>query len=207
MSNEFIITALTFLNKKKTLVTINYEAAFSLYNSEIRKFNLKEGAMVSEEQLVQIREEILYPRARERAVYLTLGSFKTSAEIFSKLRAGYYPQDVCERVLQFLTEYGYVNDYEYAKAYVGSHIPKKSVRYVSNALRTKGIAENIIGQVLQGVKEDEAQTIVRLIEKKGVRPDELDYRERTRLCASLMRKGYDYDDICKAVNCLIHKNR
>lgn len=51
---EYLITSLKQVTSKRELVYINYEPAFALYSTEIRKFQLKEGQELDEGRYEEI---------------------------------------------------------------------------------------------------------------------------------------------------------
>lgn len=200
MKNNHQITGIRELNSKKKIIFIDENAAFSLYNSEVRQLRFEEGTEVSDEQLYEIEETILWPRAKERALNLLSTAWKTRGEILSKLEAGYYPETIRIRVAQFLEEYGYLNDYEYVKAYIREKCPKKSIRMIQGELRKKGVQEEVIQKVLAELNPDEKEAILKYISKKAPNLSQLDYKARSKLFMALLNKGYSYEIISEILN-------
>ena len=64
------IMAVTPFDKRRSKVLISEDFAFVLYNGEIRRYHIEEGAELTEERYRQILDEVLRKRARERAIYL-----------------------------------------------------------------------------------------------------------------------------------------
>jgi regulatory protein len=199
MQNSILVAELKPLNKKKTVVIPQEGEPFALYNSELRKFSIAEGRVLSEDIVHTIWEEILFPRAKERAWNLVSASMKTSGEIYKKLREGYYPEDICKRVIKVLEEYGYLNDYEYTAAYFSSRMNRKSIQVIRRELLMKGVPDALIRQALEEMKPDENDAITAWLRKKNMDFVHMDYAQKTKLCAALLRKGYAYEDICSAI--------
>lgn len=199
MKSEYLVTGLIPVNTRKTVVCINYEKSFALYKKELGRFSISENSIVPEDTMNYIYNNVLYPRARERALNILESSSRTSMEIRRKLKDGYYPKIICDRVISMLEEYGYLNDYEYARYYFTGRIKSKSCIVIRNELRNKGVSEDIINIVAAETDYDESSAIEAYIRKKGIIPNEMDYREKSKLCASLLRKGYNFDDIQKTV--------
>ena len=91
-------------------VYLDNDIDFLLYKSEVRKLNLEESVNIEETQY-QIIIDILYKRARERALYILDDAYKTKKQIVDKLKAGCYPEFIIDRVIEYLTEYDLINDY------------------------------------------------------------------------------------------------
>lgn len=200
MQNNYLVTQLCPLNKKKTIVYMDGTAGFALYNSELRRFGIKENEYLSDTVFEQIREEVLWPRAKERALNLITIAAKTTQEIHNKLRQGYYPEDICTRVVDFLQEYGYLNDYEYARCYLTGRMQSKGMRIIQMELRRKGIAEDVIKRVTEEAEPDEAGSIRRWLEKKAPDLAEMDYKQKKKVYLFLLNKGYSYEQINEVMN-------
>ena len=93
------IMAVTPFDKRRSKVLISEDFAFVLYNGEIRRYHIEEGAELTEERYRQILDEVLRKRARERAIYLLKEKDRTEAELTKKLREGFYPEEVIREVL------------------------------------------------------------------------------------------------------------
>lgn len=199
MKSEFLVTGLIPINAQKTVVCINYEKSFALYKRELGKFSISVDNILSEDTMKHIYDDVLYPRAKERALNILESSAKTSMEIRRRLKDGYYPDIICDRVIGILEEYGYLNDHEYAGYYFTGRIKSKSCTVIKNELRNKGISDDIINSVITETDYDETAAIEAYIKKKRINPNELDYKEKSKLCASLLRKGYKFDDIQRTV--------
>ena len=65
------VTAVTPVDKRKCKVFLEEEDfAFPLYRGEAERFHIQEGSELPEAVYLRIVEEILVPRAKERALYL-----------------------------------------------------------------------------------------------------------------------------------------
>ena len=122
-----IITKLEPYNSK-TKVYIDNSFAFVLYKGEIRKYKLSEGGGIDDALLKSIHE-LLYKRGKERALYLLDSSYKTEKYIVDKLKAGFYPDIIIDKIIAFLKEYDLVNDEKYALMYIEYKIENKSLYY------------------------------------------------------------------------------
>ncbi len=192
------VSQLKAIDKKRVKVYIDEELAFPLYLSEARRYDIVEGAEVSESKYEEILK-IIYKRAKERALYILKDSDKTERQISDKLAGGAYPPVIINKILDFLREYGYVDDARYARDFISSRSKSRSLKEIKNKLYIKGISRDIIDNELEEFKKDDLydsrKLIYNLLEKKRFNFDTEDQKEIGRIIAFLMRKGFEYDDI------------
>ncbi len=207
------VSQIKAIDKKRVKVYIDEELAFPLYLSEVRRYEIAEGVELSDEKYGEILTQIIYKRAKERALYILKDSDKTEREISDKLAGGAYPPAVINKTLEFLREYGYVDDERYAREYISSRSKSRSLKEIKNKLFIKGIHRDIIDNELEEFAKDELydakELIYKLLEKKRFNFEEVDpfsmanQKETRRILSFLMRKGFEYDDI---INCMKNRN-
>ncbi len=188
------------LDKKREKIILESGEIFALYKGEVRRFQLENGAQIPMETIRQIYEEILKKRVKERSLYLLKSMDRTEWQIRRKLAQGYYPEQVIDYAIDFLKEYGYVDDRSYVQNYMNTYKNRKSQKEIRQKLREKGISAELLEEVAEemteetGEDEGEQVLIRQWLQKKGYRPD-WDRKEQNRLIAFLMRKGFSLDDI------------
>ena len=200
---EYRVVSVVLLNKKKFKVLLEgtSNVTIALYPSELRRYNIKEGNFLSKEQYKSI-EDILYKRGKERALYYLKNSDKTSYQMRTKLREGFYPEGIIEKVIEFLSKYGYVDDLQYAIRFISYNINKKSYIKIKENLRTKGIGRDIIDEAFENIDEfsvdgsNEASQIelIRKLIVKKLKPG-MDVQMENKLVMSVVRKGFMFDDV------------
>lgn len=200
---EYRVVSVVLLNKKKFKVLLEgtSNVTIALYPSELRRYNIKEGNFLSKEQYKSI-EDILYKRGKERALYYLKNSDKTSYQMRTKLREGFYPEDIIDKVIEFLSKYGYVDDLQYAIRFISYNINKKSYIKIKEKLRTKGIERGIIDEAFENIDEfsvdgsNEASQIelIRKLIVKKLKPG-MDVQTENKLVMSVVRKGFMFDDV------------
>lgn len=200
---EYAVKSVVLLNKKKYKVLLEgaRNVNIALYPSELRKYNIKEGNFLSEEQYKQIGE-LLYKRGKERALYYLKNSDKTSYQMRSKLKEGLYPDEVIDKILLFLNNYGYIDDLQYTIRFISYNINKISNLKIKEKLRIKGINRDIIDEAFDAIFEyndefDSHNSQIELIRrhiKKKLRPD-MDSHIENKIIMSLVRKGFLYEDV------------
>ena len=119
---------------------------FALYAKELKQFQMKESAWIEEDTVTYILKDIIYKRARERALYLLEKRPMSTSMLKDKLIANDYPKNIICLVIDFLTEYHYLDDEEYLRMYVASYSNKKSKRQLQYDLLRKGISKDLVEQ-------------------------------------------------------------
>lgn len=194
-----MITAITPIDKRKCKVFLEEGFAFALYRGEVERFDLAEGKELEEEVYGRILSEVLFPRAKERALYLLQVSGKTEAWMRRKLSDGGYPQEAADYVMDFLKEYRFIDDRAYAESYVRSYREKKSLRQIVCDLKQKGVCKEDIEEACSLCQVDDARSAGELLRKKAKGKRELTYEEKRRLSAYLGRRGYSYETISQVM--------
>ena len=171
---------------------------FILYRGELRRYGIEAGAELSEADYAEIRETVLYKRAQNRLLYLLQRKDYTHAELTRKLREGAYPEDIAERAVAVMEEYGYVDDASYAMRYAECYCGRKSSGSIKCELLRKGIAKELAEAALEEFAPDEEteRTQIRnLLAKRHYDPETADMNGRRKQYAYLMGKGYRSSDI------------
>lgn len=182
--------------KTKTKVYFEEDRpAFVLYNAEIRKYGLSADMEMSAELYSEILDEVLIKRARQRALYLLDDYSRTEAQLRTKLREGFYPDEAVDAAIAYAKEKHYLDDTYYAGEFAAVRTRKKSRRMVAMELAARGIDRELIGQTMENLETDEKETIKSLIVKKYPDISDIDEDARNKLFRSLMSKGFRYEDI------------
>lgn len=146
--------------------------------------------------------------ARECALFLLEYASRTEQEMFDKLIEREYTKEEIEETMSFLKEYHYIDDAEYAKAYIRIHSSIKSKRQMQMYLQRKGIDRDLVNQELENNPVDELVQVEKFLIKKGVTSEEkLELKGKRRVVAALMRRGYSYEVIRRAIESLEKSNR
>ena len=198
-----IITDVIPLDKKRRKVYIDNQYAFPLYLSELRRFNIETGNEITGDSLEKI-EEILYKRIRERILYLLDSSPRTEYEIRTKLFKSGYIEVYVTPVINRIKEYGYIDDYAYARMYSESlrNSKNNSRRVIEQKLYQKGISAEIISRIMDEVSIDETDLIFKVLKKKKVDTENynnMDYATRRKVYGYLISKGFAPSNISRCL--------
>ena len=190
-----IVMEIVPVDKRRSKVFLDEDFALVLYRGEINRFGIKEGEELSEDTYQEILKDVLFKRARERVLYLLKASDKTEQELVRKLKDGGYPKEAIEYAVGFVKEHRFINDEDYGKRYVEFNSRRKSEKQIQFELQRKGLDKEMIRDILKEQPVDEEAQIQAYIRKKRIDPQELDRKERSKVMASLGRKGFSYEAV------------
>ena len=197
------ITAITQQKRDPSRYNIFIDGAyaFALPMQDILYFKLKEGQEAAEDTIAFIRKNLVYIKAQDTALHFIGYKMRTTQEIRQKLAEKDFAEDTIAEVLAFLEKYGYADDREYCRKYIGEklRLKPKSGYALQAELRQRGISAQMIAEVLAETEIDEAGDALRWLEKKsrGQWPPETE-KKKKQLYDFLLRKGYSYDIIREA---------
>lgn len=189
------VTAIVSLDKQRSKVFLDGEVGFVLYRGELKRYRIEEDSELSEGQYNQILEEVLFKRGKERALYLLKDRDRTEYEIRKKLKEGFYPGQVIERIIDFMKEYRFVDDPDYGRRYIETYGNRRSRKRLEFDLQQKGIKQEQIRTLLEDSQVCEDSQIQDFLRKKGYMPESTSPKEKAKLVAALARKGFSYDAV------------
>ena len=194
------VTAIREITKSRVLVSVDETFAFVLYKGELRSYGLKEGQEITEEAYRDIMENLLPRRAKLRAMNLLKNRSYTEKQLYDKLKAGDYPEEIIEQALDYVRSYHYIDDRQYAEDYIEYHKESRSRSRILRDLVQKGISIELAGEVYEEKAGDdrtelEKEQILNLMHKKNFIPNEAIFEEKQKFSALLYRKGFQVDTI------------
>lgn len=157
-----------------TVIPVNQEIIF--------EYGIKDGAEFSEEEINRIVEDAAY----FKAVSILSRQERSEKGLAIKLREHFRDSVLVEKTVKKMKEKGYINDSDYAKSFLaGKNYSKKQAVY---ELMKKGVGKRESASAIEESEIDEIAIIKRYVEKmKG--------KEERKIVESLMRKGFEYEDI------------
>lgn len=196
-----IVTRTEAVTKTKYKVYIDGQFAFVLYKGELSRYHVIEGQGLPEEAYERIRGEVLTKRAKLRAMHLLNAMGRTESQLTEKLKQGGYPEDIVKEALAYVKSFGYVNDINYARNFIDNRKDKKSRKEIVILLKGKGVSDEDIERAMEECygKDTAVLAIEKLMRKRRYAPGEASYEEKQKFMAYLMRKGFSYDDVCRAL--------
>ena len=154
-------------------------------------------------------EEKLLQRCKERSLYLLTGTAKTERRLREKLeKSRRYPEEIIAKTMAFLKEYEYLNDYQYALRYLEENGGKRSLRDMKAKLFQRGVDSASLAEAIEAFQEEQREeennpervALLNCLEKKKRSLDLTDPKDKKKLYAFLMRKGFSYDLIREALS-------
>ncbi len=200
-----VITEIKELDKKRSKIYIDGEFAFVLYKGELRDYSIREGQELSETNYQDIIDVVLPKRCKLRAMNLLQKKDYTEKQLRDKLSEGFYPGDIIDDAIHYVKAYHYLDDERYARDYITYHMSIRSRNRIIQDLTGKGISKDIFMPIVEElyVEEDsdvELDQIRKLLAKKHYDPEETDFKEKQKIMAFLLRKGFQMSDIRRAMD-------
>ncbi|MBQ7070269.1 MAG: regulatory protein RecX [Ruminococcus sp.] len=169
----------------------------------VSRFSLSAGMELCDEEWDEIVAENLYRKARERALYLLDYKDYSYIELYKKLEKT-YPEDICGRVMDKLTEIGVINDRRYAEGLARTYVESRCYGYYKamQTLRQRGITKQIAEEVLETYEDGAYDRLREFAEKKysSYLDDEAGIR---KVKSALVRRGFSYDLVNRVVRDII----
>ncbi len=199
-----IVTDIVELSKSRSKIYLDGTFAFVLYKGELRLYHVALGKELNTNDYVQIVETVLPKRAKLRAMNLLQKRPYTEKQLADKLKEGYYPVQSVEEAIDYVKSFGYINDYRYAEDYLNCYGQRKTLNRIKTDLLTKGISKETLNEVMKNWEEsgnvqDEYAMIRQILEKKGYN-SECDMKEKRKIYAFLLRRGYSAEHIQEAMS-------
>lgn len=197
-------------NPDRVNVSVDGKYRFSLDVYQVSDLGIRVGRTYSEEELSELEQESQFGKLYARALEYTLMRPHSEKEIRDYLwrklqprrtKTGEIlpalPKSLGERVLARLKEKGYVDDDAFARYWFENRAVTKgaSRRKLTAELRAKGVSASVIDRHVSDSARDDRQELEKVIAKKAAR-----YSDERKLIAYLMRQGFSYDDIRRALD-------
>ena len=190
-----VVTALTAQQKNKKRVNLFLDGEYfcSLDLFTVLSERLKVGEAVDEKRIAEVSFKSDCSVALDKALNYISRSMHTKAQTIKYLKDKEYPGKVIAAVIDKLTEYGYVDDEDYAEKYFKEKSSSYGAKKIIFDLKMKGVDEKTARAVAEDYRdENEACRNVALRYIKG---KELDFTLKQKCYRYLVSKGFDYDAV------------
>jgi regulatory protein len=194
--------------RKRVNVYLDSKFAFSLEAGVVLTERLKVGQELTSEQIRALARADNLQRCLNAAMHYLSYRPRSEFELKERLGRRGFDGDSVEEVLARLKERGLVNDTEFAQFWQDNRqaFSPRSSSLTRLELRRKGVAEEIIGQVVSPVSDGESAYRAAL--GKARRLAVSDYQSfRRRLGEYLRRRGFSYGVINNTVEQLWREMR
>ena len=172
--------------------------SFSLSEGELITSGLHSGQELSTEEVKTYKKISAQDKMYALVLQLVARRPRSERELRDYLRRKNQDEQTTQNILNKLSDIGLLSDEAFARSWVESRRLLKPVsrRRLTQELRQKGIASDIIEIVMEEDQTSDTQTLQDLIERKR---KQTKYRDGTKLMQYLSRQGYGYDDIKNAL--------
>ena len=175
-------------NENRVNIFINNQYEFSLDIAQVVELGVKIGLVVTPEQLEEYKKASEYGKVYQRTLEWVLVRPRSVREVRDYLRRKNH-EEYFDPILARLEKRGYVDDRKFAEYYVENRFVKKGVsgKRLRQELMQKGVAKEVIDEVLDSSERDEAEEIKKMLARKRSKYDD------QKLTAYLCRQGFAYD--------------
>lgn len=162
-------------------------------------FNLYVGREITEAEIEKYKEGDNYQKCMDKAFRFLSYRMRSEKEMQDKL-AEKFDEATVKKAIKRLKELKFVNDAEFARAWIESRKYSRGKKALSFELSRKGITKELVEDALLGLSsDDEFETALELVKKKS-KYKGLDRNEAYQKVGSfLSRRGYSYDVIKKVI--------
>ncbi len=174
----------------------DFSISYNMYND----LNLSIDQDINFATYKDILAEDQFNEAKNMALSKISYSQKTSFEIEKSLKDNNFTNDSISRVIDFLNEYGLIDDELYVKSYVSdkhniSRWSKNKIRY---SLRAKNITDSLIEDNLSEISDEQEYGKAYNFAKKKTRNDYSD-KNKQKVYRYLASKGFEFDIVNKVI--------
>lgn len=190
------VLSLVKLTKGRAKICLAGGTDFVLYKKEYESYGIEEGADLSEADYNQIVTDILIPRCKKRALHLLEKQDRSEKNLRDKLKEGGYSQEIVDIAIDYINEYGYLDDARMAASHIRFYQDSRSKLRLKQDLIGKGISADVIDRVMdEEYTSDESDLIEKLLLKKNYDKENATYEERAKMYRFLAGRGFSSDSI------------
>lgn len=158
--------------------------------------HLKVGIDIDEEYLRNLILEDEKGKALAKAIKYIGTNLKTAKQLRDYLRKKDYNPNTINYVMDKLIEYDYLDDENYARAYVLTYSTKYGKLKLKSQLKSKGVSDEIIDKYLDTANIDSIEKVA----LKYMKNREFTYENCQKLSRFLYSRGYEFDEINSLMN-------
>lgn len=179
-------------------IFVDDKFAFGLSELGLINSGIKVGLEIDQAQLTKYKEESDVDKIYGRTLDLLARRPRSEWEIKDYLKRKNQTEEQACKILNRLSNSGYINDEDFARRWVDSRrlLKSTSKRKLSLELKQKRISDEIISKVLAEDETDELEVIKTLISKKR---SQTRYQDPQKLMSYLAGQGFGYGDIKQAL--------
>lgn len=184
-------------------VEIDESRKLYLHIDIITDFSVRTGMELERDELRKIVYASNFRRAYQRALFLLDYRDYSAKEMTEKLIKTYKSETLCSAVLKKLKENGFIDDERYAERMARKlvEIRKFGCRRAKREIMLKGIDQFTAEDALAVYDDRFSENLMELLKTKHSRylTDSSDRKSIEKVKNALVRYGYDFSDINRAV--------
>jgi regulatory protein len=188
------ITAIKVQRKNTQRVSIFLDGEFAFGLTRIVAGWLHVGQVLDEKKIAALKADDELETAYLRAINFLSYRPRSKAEVRQNLRKYQVAAPLVEPTIERLEEKGFLNDFEFAKFWVENRnaFRPRGEKALRVELRQKGISDEIIGEVLETLVDEESLAYQAGL-KRAKKLSRYDWQVfRKKLGAFLARRGFSY---------------
>lgn len=162
------------------------------------KYHLKTGVILEKQELDNLILEDEKGKALSKAVKYLGANLKTKKQLRDYLKKKEYNPQTIDFVISKMEEYDYLNDENFAKAYILTYGKKYGKLKLKSELKLKGVSDEIIDKYLDDFKSENIESVA----LKYLKNKERTFDTFQKLSRFLYSRGYEFDDINACINSL-----
>lgn len=150
------------------------------------------------DELETILNTLEYKGAKNYAIKRLSIKSQPTTEMDKALKERLVPENIREKIINEFTQFGYINDEEWIDGFIRVQLIKKmGPKAIYQKLKVKGIPNELITQFLEKHSSSETQQaqIKQLLSTRYKSCDLTDYKQKQKVIASLLRKGFDFEAV------------
>ena len=184
-------------------VELDCERKIYLHIDIIADYGLKTGLNIERDQLRKIIYASNFRRAYQYALYCLDYRDYSAEEIFQKLVEKYKNETLCLEAVKKLARAGLIDDRRYAERLARKLVSSKKYGYhrAKREMRLKGLRDDTVNEALEQYSSEFAENLAELLNTKHYRllTDKSDKKSIEKVKSALVRYGYGFDEINRAV--------
>ncbi len=188
--------------KRSGRVNIYLDGEFAVGIDEklLVDFNLYKNRELSDNEAKELKEAENLSKCLAKAYRFLSFRARSEAEMEKKLLEK-FNSDTVKKALKKLTDYNYVNDKEFTRAWIETRKIGRGKRMLSFELKNKGVAKETIEEELAGLENDEELKHALSLVRSKSKYQNLDRNQAyQKVGAFLSRRGYNYEIIKKVID-------
>lgn len=197
------ITSLAHYKGKTLEVEFDDKKILYLHIDIVTDFGLVQGMEIERAELKKIVYASNFRRAYEYALYRLDYRDYSAADMFEKLLETYKSEALCLEVVKKLARVGIINDERYAEKLARKLVEaqKYGFRRAKREMALKGLTEETVENALALYADYFEENLAALLRGKYSRylTDSTDRKAVEKAKNALVRRGYGYDEINRAV--------